>query len=85
MKYKYYIDINVHGVDKSVLGPWSFEKASKFWIQELYPYAKTKIKSKNDFVFSSAFYLKQDDGVKWILSKKDSVKITYDKIQRSSF
>ena len=85
MKHKYYIDIHVHGTDKSILGPWTFEKASKFWISQLYSHAKTKVKSKNNFIFSGAFYLKKDNGVKWILSKKDSVKVTYDKIQRSSF
>lgn len=85
MKYNYYIDIHVHGIDKSVLGPWSFEKASKFWVRELYSHAKTKVNPKNDFVFSGALYLKQDDGTKWILGKKESVKIKYDKIQRSCF
>lgn len=76
MAKNYYIDYKIDDQDFKTIGPFSFNDGSIFFIKKLISHTK-KI-NKKDFLLSSSFYLKEDS-TKYILLKKNHVKVKNDK------
>ena len=70
---KYYIDYSLNGNQTlKTLGPFDFKDGTFFFVNNLSKHIKTK--TTGDFLFSSSFYLKENN-IKHILIAKENIKV----------